>query len=127
MPSLDELTLADIRTELRALLAHAETAERPQPTHHLPPKHAMGSGVEWVINYRSHDIYDHHRQWQVLTREPDDVAACVYVHTPDSMPGDYVSVPTTEARQIAMALLAACDRAEQNADGVVRLEDRRPA
>lgn len=65
--------------ERTATPAHHRSPVTTQPTHHLPPKHGMAPGVEWVIDYRSHDIHDLHRQWQVLTREPDDVAACVYV------------------------------------------------
>lgn len=117
--------LGELRAELRELVALAGAAEKPKPDHVLPPQHSMGPGREWVIDYRAHDLYDQTRVWQVLARDADDIADCVYIHTPDSMPGDYVASPTTEARQLAMAILAACDRAEELTAGVSHLDDLR--
>jgi hypothetical protein len=121
----DSITLGELRAELRALVALAGAAEKPKPNAIHPNAHGMGACREWVINYRSHDVYDHHRLWSVLALDNDDVADCIYVHTPDCMPGDYIAAPTIEARQLAMAILAACDRAEELSAGVTHLEDRR--
>ncbi|MEU1098936.1 hypothetical protein, partial [Streptomyces sp. NPDC005877] len=98
-----------------------------KPDHILPANHMMAPGREWVIDHRAHDPYARleRSRWQVLARDEDDVAACVYIHTPDSLEGDYVASPTTEARRVAMAILAACDRADELSAGVTHLEDRR--
>lgn len=121
--NLARLTLREVAEELRALVALAETSERPKPTRVI--NEGEWAGHEWTIKYRAHDRYDPQRLWQVRARDEDEVANCIYVHTPDSLPGDMVSVPTTEARWLAMAILAACDRAEHLSAGVSFLEDRR--
>lgn len=121
--NLAGLTLREVAEELRALVALAETCERPRPTRIIDE--GEWAGREWTIKYRQYDQYDPQRLWQVRARDEDEVANVVYVHTPDSMPGDMVSVPTTEARWLAMAILAACDRAEHLSAGVSFLEDRR--
>jgi hypothetical protein len=123
--NLATATLAELRAELRELVALAGAAEKPKPDYALPAKHGMAPGHEWVIDYRAHDLYDQTRLWQVLVRDADDVADCVYIHTPDSMIGDYVCAPTLEARRLAMAILAACDRAEELSAGVTHLDARR--
>lgn len=123
--NLATVTLSELRAELRELVALAGAADKPKPDYELPPKHGMAPGHEWVIDYRAHDLYDQTRLWQVLVRNSDEVADCVYIHTPDSMPGDYVCAPTLEARRLAMAILAACDRAEEQSAGVTHLDARR--
>jgi hypothetical protein len=123
--NLAKVALSELRAELRELVALAGAAEKPKPNYALPPKHGMGPGHEWVIDYRAHDLHDQTRLWQVLVRDADDVADCIYIHTPDSMVGDYVCAPTLEARRLAMAILAACDRAEELSAGVTHLDGRR--
>lgn len=126
MTTLDNfagLTLAEIATELRALVALAESGDRPKPTRLI--EDGEWAGHEWTILYRREEFYDPTRVWQVRARDNDDVANCIYIHTPDSLPGDMVAVPTTEARWLATAILAACDRAEHLSAGVSFLDDRR--
>lgn len=123
---LADVPLGEIRAELRELLTLADTSVKPLPDRPIPETHPFAPGWEWRIDYRNHDQVDPARSfWSVLVREPDEVSAVVYVHGPDSMPGDYMACPTTEARALAMAILAACDRADAQASGLPNLADRR--
>lgn len=118
--------LGEIRAELRELLTLADTAVKPLPDRRVPDTHPFAPGWEWRVDYRSHDQVDPARSvWSVLVREPDEVSGVVYIHGPDSMAGDYMACPTTEARAVAMAILAACDRADAQASGLLNLADRR--
>ena len=94
----DELSLGDLRRELHRLMSMADSAERPKPTRINGPDHPM-PGADGLV----------------------------YVSTPESMyPGeDFVPMYTPDARRLAMALLAAADRADHQAAGIPRLEDRR--
>lgn len=123
--TLNDCSLAEIRDELRKLLTLADTSAKPLPDRKLPEVHAFAPGSEWRIKYREQDVYEPRRLWSVVVREPDDIASAVYVHTPDSMTGDYIAVPTIEARELAMAILAACDRADHQAAGIPNLAERR--
>lgn len=124
--TLDDVSLSQIRTELRKLLTLADTAVKPRPDRKLPEVHPFAPGMEWRVNYRADEVYDPNRLWSIIVRDPDDVANTVCIHTPDSMRGDYIATSTTEARELAMAILAACDRADQQAAGIPNLADRRP-
>jgi hypothetical protein len=123
--SLNDFSLSEIRSELRKLLTLAETAHLPLPDREVPDVHAFGPGWEWRVKYRADVTYDPRRLWSVIQRNPDDLAGVVYIHTPDSLTGDYLATSTTEARELAMAILAACDRADQQAAGIPNLADRR--
>lgn len=115
------LRLGDIQDMLASLTAQAGAAKRPRPTVINPPGHFM-PGWEWQVNHPCEvGPRDRYRQWAVRTIDRDDVEGCVYVHTPGHMPDDYVAATSTEIRQYALALLAACDRA----DGISHLDDRR--
>jgi hypothetical protein len=123
----DGLTLAQLRVELRHLVALADTAERPKPTRINPAGHPM-PGHEWVVDQRiiAKD-FQGKPTWWVRTVDDPEVADAVFVSSPDGMaPGeDFISMPVEGARRLAMALLAAADRADHQALGVTRLEDRR--
>ncbi|MGA5182992.1 hypothetical protein [Streptomyces pseudogriseolus] len=124
---IDDIPLGEIRRHLHHLVALADTGERPRPTRINGPDHPM-PGQEWVIVEDVDSRVPH--TWWVRTAEDDhgrDIAA-IYLSTPESMaPGDdFDCVRTADARRIALAILAACDRADHLAAGVTRLEDHRP-
>ncbi|MYZ34344.1 MULTISPECIES: hypothetical protein [unclassified Streptomyces] len=123
----DGLTLAELRTELRHLIALADSAERPKPTRINPAGHAM-PGHEWEINQRVlAKNFQTIPTWLVRTVDESEVADAVYVSSPDCThpTDDFIAMPTEDARRLAMALLAAADRADHTALGITRLEDSR--
>ena len=125
----DDLTLGEIRRELLRLTAMAGSAERPKPTRINGPDHSM-PGHEWDLREQPHPHSSRDYVWVVrATDEQDTADGMIYVSTPESMyPGeDFVPMCVSDARRLAMALLAAADRAEHLAHGVTRLEDRRKA
>lgn len=122
-----ELSLEDIRRELHRLVSIADSAERPKPTRINGPDHAM-PGHEWDLREQTHPHTQRDFVWVVRTSDQQDTAdGLVYVSTPESMyPGeDFAPLYASDARRLAMALLAAADRADHHAFGVTRLEDRR--
>lgn len=130
--STDDLTLNQLRQELRHLLAMADSAERPKPDVINPPEHGM-AGHEWRIT--THAPYASRPPlWLVRTVDDPETRDSVYVAQPDPYVAydwerelDFVPMSPTDARRLAMALLAAADRADHLTAGVPRLEDRRPA
>ncbi|WP_399559181.1 hypothetical protein OH809_45260 (plasmid) [Streptomyces sp. NBC_00873] len=123
----DDLTLDQLRVELRHLVALADSAERPKPTRINPAGHAM-PGYEWEVTQR---VLARNFQtvptWLIRTVDEEECADAVYVSSPDCMfpTEDFIAMPAENARQLAMALLAAADRADHQALGIPRLEDRR--
>lgn len=123
----DEVALGDLRSMLVEMVALAQTADKPRPTSVNRAPHPM-PGHEWAVDARMHHtVYDHYRReragWLVRATDDPDDADCIFVSTPDAMDGeDFMAVPTTSARQLAMALLAACDRADAVRSAVPSLE-----
>lgn len=125
----DDLTLGEIRRELHRLTAIAGSAERPKPTRINGTDHPM-PGHEWDLREQPHPYGSKDYVWVIRAIEEQDTAdGMVHVSSPESMfPGeDFVPLYASDARRLAMALLAAADRAEHLALGVPRLEDRRKA
>lgn len=124
---IDDLSLADIRRELHRLTAIASSAERPKPTRINGPGHPM-PGHEWDLREQAHPHTRRDFVWIVRTADEQNTAdGLVYVSTPESMyPGeDFTPLYASDARRLAMALLAAADRADHQALDIPRLEDRR--
>jgi len=128
----DDLDLGDLRRELRDLVALADTAERPKPDVINPPEHSM-AGHEWRI---AGEAVPGVRPPMWIVRAVDEPEACdgVYLAQPDPYQPydwdrylDFSAMRPLEARRLAMALLAAADRAEHLSAGVPRLADRRTA
>lgn len=125
--SADDLTLADLRDELRRLVAIADSAERPKPTRINGPDHAM-PGHEWDLREQKHPYGNRDYVWVIRAVDDQETAdGKVYVSTPESMyPGeDFVPMYASDARRLAMALLAAADRADSVSQGVTSLAARR--
>ncbi|WP_181785362.1 hypothetical protein [Streptomyces phytophilus] len=114
-----------MRAELERLVSLANTAERPKPTAINPPDHAM-PGHEWTVT-EQHPHTTRVHAWVIRTVDDPECANTVYVSTPDSTnPGDdFGCMSPIDARRVAMALIAAADRAEHVTARVTRLEDRR--
>jgi hypothetical protein len=117
----DDLTLAQLRAELRHLVALADTAERPKPDVINPAGHGM-AGHEWRL---AQDVAPGVRppMWVVRTVDDPETRDGVYVAQPDPYLTydwepqlDFAAMSPLDARRLAMALL-----------GVTRLEDRRAA
>jgi hypothetical protein len=128
MTAADGLTLDQLRIKLRHLVAMADTAERPKPDVINPPEHGM-AGHEWRV---IQDTGVRPPVWVVRAVDEPEARDCVYVAQPDPYVSydwerqlDFVAMSPLDARRLAMALLAAADRADHQALGVTRLEDRR--
>ncbi len=128
----DDLTLGQLRRELAQLVALADSAERPKPDTINPPEHNM-AGHEWRVTQEA-PFATRPPLWVVRTVDAPETRDCVYVAQPDPYVTydwerqlDFVSMRPTDARRLAMALLAAADRADHLVADVPRLEDRRPA
>lgn len=128
----DGLTLGQLRRELRHLVALADSAERPKPTTINPPGHPM-PGHEWRIAQEA-PFAVRPPLWLVRSVDDPETSDSVYVAQPDPYVSydwerqlDFVPMSPLEARRLAMALLAAADRAEHLTANVPRLEDRRRA
>jgi hypothetical protein len=122
--------LEELRRQLLNLVAIADSGQRPRPDVINPPGHAM-PGHEWRVDQR---VLPGRRPplWVVRTVDDEETRPHVYVAEPDRVREydwidrlDFTSMSTTDARRLAMALLAAADHAEHRAAGVPRLEDRR--
>jgi hypothetical protein len=130
--TLDGLQLGEIRRELAQLVAMADTAERPKPD--VINQTGDMAGHEWRVH--EHVRVDRHRPpvWLIRTVDDPEFRDSVYVAQPDPYRVhdwldrlDFTPMTPVDARRLAMALLAAADRAEHLTAGVPRLEDRRRA
>lgn len=127
----DSITMGDLRSHLTELLALAETSDKPHPTRVHPAMHAM-PGQEWAVKaHMPKVVYDHFYKrerdgWLIRATDSVEDADCVFISTPDAMDAeDFMAVPTTSARQLAMAILAACDRADSVRNGATSLDSWR--
>ncbi|MDX3247165.1 hypothetical protein [Streptomyces sp. ME18-1-4] len=130
--STDGLTLGQLRRELAQLVAMADSAERPNPDTINPPEHGM-PGHEWRVAQEA-PFATRPPLWVVRSVDDPETRDCIYVAQPDPYVTydwerqlDFVSMRPTDARRLAMALLAAADRADHLTAGVPRIEDRRRA
>ncbi len=127
--SADDLSLNDLRNELHRLVAIADSAERPKPTRINAADHPM-PGWEWDLREQKHPYAERDWTWVIRAIDEQDTAdGMVYVSSPESMfPGqDFVPMYSSDARRLAMALLAAADRADSVSQGVTSLSARRTA
>lgn len=128
--SSDDLSLSDLRRELHRLVALAESAERPKPDTINPPEHGM-AGHEWRVVQEA-PFTTRPPMWVVRAVDDSETRDCVYVAQPDPYVTydwerqlDFVPMRPTEARRLAMTLLAAADRADSVSQGVSSLAARR--
>lgn len=127
MTQQPDLSLEAIRAELLRLTSLAGSAERPKPTRINGPDHQW-PGHEWDLREMTPRGGTKEKVWVIRTVDEQNTAdGLVYVSSPESMyPGlDFVPLYASDARHLAMALLAAADRADHVAAGIPRLEDRR--
>lgn len=124
--STEDLTLADIRQELHRLVAIANSAERPKPDTINPPEHGM-AGPEWRVMQEA-PFASRPPVWVVRSVDDPETCDSVYVAQPDPYVTydwerqlDFVPMHPSEARRLAMALLAAADRADSVSQGVTSL------
>lgn len=128
--SADDVTLGQVRRELARLVALADTAVRPKPDVINPPGHAM-PGHEWRVTQEA-PFAARPPMWVVRSVDEAETRDCVYVAQPDPYVTydwerqlDFVPMCPVDARRLAMALMAAADRADHFAAGVPRMDDRR--
>jgi hypothetical protein len=131
MTDTDGLTLGQLRRELAHLVSLADTAERPKPDVINPADHPM-AGHEWRVLQEA-PYASRAPLWVVRSVDETETQDAVYVAQPDPYVTydwehslDFVPMSPLGARQLAMALLAAADRAEHLTAGVPRLAGRRP-
>lgn len=129
--SVDDLTLGAVRRRLVELVALADTGDMPRPTDVHPAEHPM-PGQEWAVEARmAKQSRDHYYRrdrsgWLVRATDAPEDADCVFISTPDAMDAeDFMAVPTASARQLAMSILAACDRADSVRSAVPSLDSWR--
>ncbi|MER8002991.1 hypothetical protein [Streptomyces sp. NPDC095613] len=128
--STDDLSLKEIRAELHRLVAIADSAERPKPDTINPPEHGM-AGPEWRVPQEA-PFASSPPLWVVRAVDDPETRDCIYVAQPDPYVKydwerqlDFVPMNPTDARRLAMAILAAADRAESVSQGVTSLAARR--
>lgn len=124
--SAEHLSLDDLRRELHRLVAIADSAERPKPDAINPPEHSM-PGHEWRVAQEA-PFASRPPMWVVRSVDDPETNDCVYVAQPDPYVKDdwerqldFVSMRPTDARRLAMTLLAAADRADSMTQGVSSL------
>lgn len=124
--SADDLSLASLRQELHRLVALADSAERPKPDVINPREHGM-AGHEWRVTQDA-PFASRPPMWIVRTVDDSETNDCVYVAQPDPYVTydwerqlDFVPMRPTDARRLAMTLLAAADRADSVNQGVTSL------
>ncbi|MBB4931817.1 hypothetical protein F4561_002637 [Lipingzhangella halophila] len=111
--------VAKLRNDLRGLLADVETVDRPAPTRRTD------NGPEWEIS----ETLPRPAVWRVRASDTDggliqwQLPECEQISTA-TLPGDWVALAVPDARRIAVALLAACDWAEECEAGVTHLRPR---
>ncbi|MEU0237746.1 hypothetical protein ABZ234_08645 [Nocardiopsis sp. NPDC006198] len=116
----DTKDLAQMRSTLRAMLADLDTLDRPAPTRHTPAgpvwevRESLPRPSTWRV--RAHEGEGGLIDWQLPESERISAA---------TLPGDWSMLTVLDARRVAAALLAACDYAEESAQGVVALRARR--
>jgi hypothetical protein len=127
----EDLTLGELRRRLVEMVALTDTSEKPRPTTVHRGDHPM-PGHEWAVTaHMPKTVYDHFYKrerdgWLIRATDSLDDADCIFISTPDAMDAeDFMAVPVASARQLAMAVLAACDRAESVASRVPSLDTRR--
>lgn len=119
--------LAVLRNQLAALLSHVDTAA-------LPPPDRVRHAREELPGYQ----WEPDKNWTVFTLDDPGSEGIVYLDhgcesatgwSPWGDPGDWEALTIEKARRIALALLAAADRAEQRLIqcNVVPLGHRRQA
>ncbi|MFD9249546.1 hypothetical protein [Streptomyces bottropensis] len=124
--SAPDLSLSDLRRELHRLVAIADSAERPKPDTINPPEHSM-PGHEWRVVQEA-PFATRPPLWVVRSVDDPETRDCVYVAQPDPYVSydwerqlDFVPMSPMEARRLAMAILAAADRADSVSQGVTSL------
>lgn len=118
---MTEQTIARLRDRLAGLLSQIDTAAKPRPDVINRAPHPV-PGPEWV------PVSGRHGTYTVRVSDPDEDLTVPVVHViwPDEQwSGDMDALHSTEARQLAMALLAAADWADGIASGVTPLDGRR--
>jgi hypothetical protein len=126
MAGVDDLTLGQVRRELTRLVSLAGSATLPKPTRINPPDHEM-PGAEWEISQHTIIPFAKVPSWFVRAVDDSETCDAVYISSPDSVypAEDFTAMPTGDARRLAMAILAAADRADHRALRVPRLDDQR--
>lgn len=114
--------IARLRDQIAGLLSQIDTAAKPRPNVINKAPHPV-PGPEWEPVSGKYGTYT------IRVSDPDEDPTVPVVHVvwPDAQwSGDMDALRSTEARQLAMALLAAADWADGLATGVAQLDGRRP-
>ncbi|MEV0149081.1 MULTISPECIES: hypothetical protein [unclassified Nonomuraea] len=106
--------VAELRRQVSGLVAHIDTTGRPAPDH---------------INDRTHrlpgSVWHPAPGWTVRTVNDESDLDTVFLTTPHMFDvSDFDAYRVASMRRVAMAMLAACDVAEQRVAGVVVLGGR---
>lgn len=116
--------VADLRQEVAGLVAKIDTIGPPPPPDEYRSHDDYNPGPAWIpVTIPSG------RQWIVRIIAESEAIGTVFVATPDApcrdRDPDLLALDPTQARRLAMALLAAADRADTDMAGVIRLNSRR--
>lgn len=119
---MTEQTIARLRDQIAGLLSQIDTAAKPRPNVINKAPHPV-PGPEWVPVSGRYGTYT----LRVSDPDEDPTVAVVHVIWPDDQDtGDMDALHSSEARCLAMALLAAADWADGLAAGVTPLDGQRP-
>lgn len=102
--------LHELRSHVAELLHQLDTVTPPPPDESEPPGQ-MKTVADTNPVYTWHVHHEHAGpRWRV--HHIDDSEKFIYLENPRLQPGDLKALPTDEARNLALAILAAADRAD---------------
>lgn len=93
--------VASLRTAISGLLDLIDSGCLPDPHGVIPDGERAGP------------VWKPGGKWRIRALNDPGSRGFVYVTTPDAWDGDYEAFPVTDARRLAMTILAACDWAER--------------
>lgn len=113
----DDTAIGAIRDQLAGLISQIDSSAKPRPDKVNDSDERL-PGPEWERS-----------KWVVRCIDNDPMLpVCVFITPPHWYhERELDAVPTGDARQFAMAILAACDWADGLASGVAQIDKRRPA
>jgi hypothetical protein len=118
---MTEQAIAMLRDQLAGLLSQIDTSAKSRPNKINRSPHPV-PGPEWIPVSGRNGTYT----VRVADPSPEPVMPIVHVIWPDEQwSGDMDALNSTEARELAMALLAAADWADGLVAGVTPLDARR--
>jgi hypothetical protein len=109
--------IALLRDQVAGFLSQLDMGQKPRPSK-VHESNSEMPGPEWTPA----------EGWTVRCVDDGVPPPAVFINLPGMYSsGDLIATRTTEARRVAMAILAACDWADGLASGVAQIDSKRTA